>query len=140
MELPYAEDIGHYWQTGQASPDEWIERARKLIKELGGTILQEAFGSVDNHAAFMLKFELEDSEFKVVWPVLPSRSGKTLAAKRQAATLLYHDIKAKAMTATVLGNKTAFFSYLMLRDGRAASELATPELAEHWPLQLRSGK
>ena len=140
MNLPYAEDIKHYWETSRSSSDEWVDRAKRLILSMGGNILQEAFGSIDGKSAFMLKFELDSSEFKVVWPILPSRSEKFQAAKRQAATLLYHDIKAKAMTASVLGTKTAFFSYLMLPDGRAASELATPELTEYWPLQLRSGK
>lgn len=137
MNLPYAEDIGHYWQTGQSSPDVWIARARQLIEELGGIILAEGFGSTEGQSAYMLAFRIKDNEFKVVWPVLPTKSGKINAARKQAATMLYHDIKAKAMTATVLGTKVAFFSYLMLPDGRAASELANPELSEAFPLQLK---
>ncbi len=136
MELPYAEDIGHYWQTSQSSPDTWIEKTRKLIENVNGQIMAEAFGTMDDRAAFMLTFRIGGDEFKVVWPVLPSRTGKPGAAKRQAATLLYHDIKAKCMTASVLGTKAAFFSYMMLPDGRATNELATPELGRAFPLQL----
>jgi len=139
MELPYAEDIDHYWQTSTSSPDQWLEKAKKLIVELEGTIVAEGYGSMAEHAAYMLAFKIGGDSFKVIWPVLPSRTGRELAAKRQAATLLYHDIKAKAMTASVLGTRAAFFSYMMLSDGRTASELATPELSTVFPLQLKQG-
>lgn len=139
MNLPYAEDVGHYWETGGSAPDTWIGRARKIIEELGGELLAEGYGSAEGESAYMLAFKIKDGNFKVVWPVLPSRSGRIESAKRQAATLLYHDIKAKAMTAHVLGVKVAFFSYLMLSDGRATSELASPELSKAFPLQLKGG-
>ena len=84
----------------------------------------------------MIAFSIGKDKFKVVFPVLDSKTGKAVAAKRQAATMLYHDIKAKCMVASVLGAKAAFFSYLMLPDGRTASEVATPELAQNFPLLL----
>lgn len=139
MKLPYAEDIGHYWQTSQSPPDQWMQKTRKLIEDLGGKVTAEGFGATDQTAAYMLAFELKGQRYKVVWPVLPSATGKDLAAKRQAATLLYHDIKAKAMTASVLGAEVAFFSYMLLPDGRAASEIPRPELAQSFPLQLKEG-
>jgi len=137
MELPFAEDIGHYWQTGQSSPDSWMEKTCKLIASLGGTVTAEGFGRTEGRAAYMLAFEIGGDNFKVVWPVLSSRTGKDQAARRQAATLLHHDIKAKAMTASVLGTKAAFFSYVQLPDGRTASSVAVPELAHLFPLQLK---
>jgi len=137
MKLPYAEDIGHYWQTSQSSPDQWIEKTKKLIESLGGKVTAEGFGATDANAAFMITFELNSRNYKVIWPVLPSVTGKNLAAKRQAATLLYHDIKAKCMTASVLGTEVAFFSYQQLPDGRVTSELANPELVNTFPLQLK---
>jgi len=136
MELPYAEDLGHYWKTGVTSPDTWIEMAKKLIREVKGEITAEGFGSVGTQAAYMLAFRIDEDKFKVVFPVLCSKAGNTMAAKRQAATMLYHDIKAKCMVASVLGIKAAFFSYLMLPDGRVANEVATPELAQNFPLLL----
>ena len=136
MNLPYAEDVGHYWQTGSSSPDVWIEKAKRQIEEVGGTINADAYGSMEGRAAFMIAFTIGDDRFKVVFPVLESKTGKSGAAKRQAATMLYHDIKAKCMTASILGTKAAFFSYLLLSDGRTASELATPELAQAFPLLL----
>lgn len=136
MELPFAEDLGHYWKTGSSSPDTWLEMAKKLIREVDGEITAEGFGSIGTQAAYMLAFRINDDKFKVVFPVLYSRAGNTIAAKRQAATMLYHDIKAKCMVANVLGIKAAFFSYLMLPDGRVANEIATPELAQNFPLLL----
>lgn len=139
MELPYAEDVGHYWQTGSSSPDTWIEKAKRQIEDVGGLINADAYGSMEGRAAYMIAFSIGDDKFKVVFPILPSKSGRELAAKRQAATMIYHDIKAKCMVASVLGTKAAFFSYLMLPDGRTASEIATPELAGAFPLQLKKG-
>ena len=136
MKLPYAEEVGHYWQTSQSSPDVWIDRAKKVIKDMGGEILADGFGSAGVQAAFMLAFKFKEQRYKVVWPVLPTYSGKEAPAKRQAATMLYHDVKAKAMTASVLGIEAAFFSYMMLPDGRVSSELAKPELAEVFPKLL----
>jgi hypothetical protein len=136
-ELPYAEDIGHYWKTSNSSPDIWIDRAKKVIVELGGFVKAEGFGSTSGQAAYMLAFSFDNQNFKVIWPVLPTRLGREIDARRQAATLLYHDIKAKALTASVMGVRVAFFSYLSLPDGRTASELANPELTEHYPLLLK---
>ena len=86
----------------------------------------------------LLAFNGEGQQFKVVWPVLPTRSGRDdINARRQAVTLLYHDIKAKAMTASILGVRAAFFNYLALPDGRMASELATPELGAYFPHLLK---
>lgn len=140
MDLPFAEDIKHYWQTGSSSPELWIDKAKRQIEEIGGEIIAEGFGSAGGKAAYMMAFRFGGDNFKVVFPVLPSRAGKDLAARRQAATMLYHDIKAKCMVASVLGNKVAFFSYLLLVDGRATSELTNPELSEAFPLQLTRGK
>jgi len=137
MELPYAEEIKHYWQTSSSSPDVWINNAKKEIAKIGGTVLAEGFGASQGRSAFMLSFDLSGKKYKVVFPVLPTKTGKELSARRQAATLLYHDIKAKCMTASILGNEAAFFNYLMLPDGRSASELAQPELTEAFPLRLK---
>ena len=134
MELPYGEDV-NYWQTSNSSPDTWMEKTKKLITGLGGQVLMEGFGSepTTGRSAFMLAFEIEGDNFKVVWPVLPSKTKKELAARRQAATMLYHDTKARCLSAVVLGVQAAFFSYLLLPDGRTAVEASLPELAEGIP-------
>ena len=133
----YAETLGHYWQTSRSSPDQWIEKAKRQIASIGGKVLAEGFGASEGKEAYMLGFEFSGERFRIVWPVLPSKTGNTLSARRQAATLLYHDIKAKCMTSKVIGKKAAFFSYLMLPDGRIASELASPELAKSFPPLLK---
>lgn len=96
-----------------ASPDTWTERAIKQIEKLGGKVLTEAFGSepATGRSAFMIGFEINNDKFKLAWPVLPTKTagGNERAARIQAATMLYHDVKARCITATVLGSRKAFF-------------------------------
>ena len=135
--LANAEDV-NYWKTSKTSPDTWMDRAKKQIATLGGTVLAEGFGSepITGRAAFMLAFEIGGDGFKIVWPVLPSKAGDDRAARIQAATMLYRDVKAKCVSATVLGTRAAFFSFLMLPDGRTAAEVAVPELVQAFPSLL----
>lgn len=128
-ERPYAEDIKNYWQTSQKAPDTWIENAKKEIEKVGGEIFASGYLDMGGQATYMLGFKINDDQFKLMWPVLQSRTGKHTAAQRQAATMLYHDVKAKCMAAKVLGARKAFFPYLMLDNGLVAADVATPELA-----------
>jgi len=141
IQLPYAEDIGCYWKTSKSAPDRWIERAKQQIEEAGGVVLGDGFGSdaTSGQSAYMLAFELGGTPYKVTWPVLPTKKPiDGLAARVQAATMLYRDIKARCVTAKVLGARSAFFSYLLLPGGGTATDLAAPELVEHIPGLLRS--
>ena len=140
MELPFAEEI-NYWKTGRSSPDTWIERAIKQIEKLGGKVLTEAFGSepATGRSAFMIGFEINNDRFKLVWPVLPTKTeGNERPARIQAATMLYHDVKARCISATVLGSRRAFFSYLLLPDGKTAAETALSELSKGIPKLLEA--
>lgn len=128
----YAEDV-NYWQTSQSSADTWMEKAKKEITGIGGSILGDAYGNQGGRSAYMLEFKIGADQFKVVWPVLPSYSGRVQAAKIQAATMLYHDVKAKCVSAKVMGARTAFFSYLVLPDGRTASQASGSEIARYVP-------
>ncbi len=137
MEI-YAEDI-NYWKTGRTSPDGWIEKAKTQIEKLDGQVLAEAFGSelTTGSSAYMLGFEIQGNKFKAIWPVLPTKSGADKKAARiQAATMLYHDIKVKCIAASVKGAKAAFFEYLMLPDGRIAAEASDKELLDGIPTML----
>lgn len=139
----FAEDV-NYWKSGQSSPDTWIERAKAEIKTAGGKVIGEAYGSEAStgRAAFMLEFEFGGERFRVVWPVLRTRARNAAserAAKIQSATMLYHDVKARCVSAKVLGARSAFFSYLMLPDGRTASQAAAPEVAQLFPKLLTAG-
>jgi hypothetical protein len=137
FKLPFAEDVGHYWKTSSISPDSWLSKSADLIRKHGGKILSEAFGMAMGQGAFMLTFEVKGESFKIMWPVLPSKTRDEKSARRQAATLMFYDVKAKLMTASVLGFKTAFFQYVLLQDGRTAGEMATPELAYSFPPMLK---
>ena len=138
MAVKYAEDIGHYWKTSTSAPDAWIDKAKTEIRAAGGKVLSEAFGSdAEGRAAFMLMFSFGSEQFKAVWPVLPTRRAQDARAARvQAATMLYHDIKAKAVAAKVHGVRAAFFQYLALPDGRTMAQVSTPELTATYPKLL----
>lgn len=137
--LPDAETV-NYWQTSRSSADSWVEKAIKEIKGIGGTVTSEAFGSEPHtgRSAFLLVFTAGGQQFKIIWPVLPSKSGNDRAAKIQAATFLYHDVKAKCMVAKVFGARKAFFEYLMLPDGRITSELTGSEITNLLPEMFQS--
>ena len=132
--LPYAETI-NYWKTGQSSPDTWVAKAIKQIQVLGGNIVRHAFGSdtMLGREAYMLEFEIDGEVFKAVWPVLPSKTGDNRAARRQAATMLYHDVKARCISATVIGARTAFFAYMQLPGGQTAALATSEQLASAMP-------
>ena len=134
-ELPYAETV-NYWKTSQSAPDQWLQKAKRLITDLGGTVLSEVFGSDGNtgRSAYMLQFEINGDRFRITWPVLPTKKpDDELAAKRQACTLIYHEVKARVLHASVLGTRSAFFQYLMLQDGRTAQQASLPELEHGLP-------
>lgn len=137
----YAEDL-NYWRTSQSSPDSWIDKTKKQIQVLKGKVLGEGFGSNDQgKAAFMIAFEIQGETFKVIWPVVKSYSGNERAERVQAATSLYHYIKGVCLFASVVGFRTAFFSHLMLSDGKIASQIANPEISKIIPeMLLYSGK
>lgn len=130
----YAESV-NYWKTSRTSSDTWIEKTKRQIEKLGGQVLMEGFGreSATNRAAFVLAFMIGEDKFKVIWPVLSSKGGNEKAAKIQAATMLYHDVKAKCISSAVLGARGAFFSFLMLPSGQTAMEMSAPDLVQAIP-------
>lgn len=135
--MNYAESV-NYWKTGKSSPDTWLEKAKLEIKRVGGVILGSAIVSdeVLNKHAFMLAFRLSDDQFKMMWPVLKSKTDNVKAARIQAATALYHEVKASCVKVRFLGSRSAFFAYLMLGDGRVAHEMGGAELMEILPQML----
>jgi hypothetical protein len=136
MTMTYAEDV-NYWQSSTTSPDTWLGKAKTEILRAGGRPGAELFGNDgQGRSAYMLEFELAGERYRAVWPVLPSKTRNERAARIQAATMLYHDIKARCVAAKVLGGRAAFLTYLLLPDGRTAADASTPELAERWPKLL----
>lgn len=112
----YADDLP-YFKTSTSAPDGWIDKAKAEIVKAGGKVTGEAFASDGDTATFMLLFFMEGDHYKVVFNVLEPRNAKDLlAAKRQAATMLYHDIKARCLLVRVFGARRRFADFLMLPD------------------------
>lgn len=128
-----AEEVGHCWKTSRTSPDTWFGRTEKLLEKHGGRILSSGYGRADGREAYMLSFGLEGRVYKIMWPVLESKSNDQSAARIQAVTLMHHDVKARIVTGLVLGLRVAFFQFLTLPDGRTMAEVADPELMDMLP-------
>lgn len=126
----FAEDL-NYWQTSKSSPDVWVERSRRQLEELGAKIEAEGFGmDGKGRSAYMLGFSIQGDAFKIIWPVMKSNKENERAARVQAATMLYHYVKGVALRAVVCGTRDAFFSHILLPDGRVASQVVSDELLE----------
>lgn len=128
-ELPAARSM-NYFNSGKSAPDVMLENAINLITENGGEFLGDVYGrdATTGREAFMVHFKAAGQEYKIVWPILPHEPGDRLAAKRQAATMIFHDVKAKMVAAQVLGFRVAFFGQLLLPDGTLAANLTTDRL------------
>ena len=138
--MAYAEDV-NYWKTSKISPDTWLEKAKTEIKRIGGVIAGSVIISdeIAGKYAFMLAFSLGSDDFKITWPVLKSKTRNLKAARIQAATALYHEVKSSCVKVKFLGSRSAFFAYLMIQNGRTASEVGGNELTEILPQMLLSG-
>lgn len=136
-ERPYAHTLP-YWKTSTSSPDKWIDRALAVLKKLGAKDISHMFGSSNGSAAYMITFRAAGQTFRIVWPVMRLRDGdKERDGRRQAATLLYHDCKAKAVAAAAFGVEVAFVGQLVLPTGKTVEQSTVPQLSEHAkPLML----
>jgi len=132
--VKFAEDV-NYWKSGKSAPDSWLDKAENQIIKVGGLMLgrASAFDNITGVEAYMLSFEIGDDRFKIVWPVLKckdeNKPGNKMAARRQAATMLYHDVKAKCMIAQIFGMRKAFIPYLVLESGGTVVDMSTYELS-----------
>lgn len=131
----WAEDLA-YWKTSQSMPDTWLDRTIGLIEKAGGVVEASGYGNQGERSAYMVTFGLDGEVFRIVWPVIPSKTGNVRAAKVQAATMMHHDVKARLISAQVLGVRAAFFNWLMLPDGRTATSVGLAELV---PPMLMAG-
>lgn len=137
----YAEDVKHYWETNQNSPDTLIDKAKALIEGVDGKILGSAIIEQLGKVAFMLAFQIGQEQFKLIWPVLePKNPKKMKSAKRQAATALLHHVKALVVLAKFFDAKFAFGHYLLLKDGRTVGEVVDSGAFERLPMLLKAGE
>lgn len=134
----YAEDV-NYWKSGASSPDTWLQKAKKELTRVGGKVLGEGFlnDASMGRAAYLISFELEGQRYDIKWPVLASKGGNEQAAQRQAATALYHDVKARCVAMKFHGARAAFLTYLVLPSGETAAEAANEELVKALPGMMR---
>lgn len=135
MEREYAEDLP-YWKTGKTDADTWIDKAEKLIEDYGGTVTHRATAREHGREVILMRFTFGADSFQSMWPVLESRTENRVAARRQAATMMHHDIKARAVRFRIFGARIAFFDFLVLPDGRPVAQVALPEIADALPKML----
>lgn len=123
-ELPYAEDV-NYWKTGSTAPDSKLDQAAKMIVDLGGVVTAKAIGFMFGRSAVMVAFELGGEQHRITWPVLNTRQGEadTRAARIQAATFVWHDMKVRAMNYKVIGGAAFSDVRLIEAQGGTAREL-----------------
>lgn len=134
MNLPAAEDV-NYWRTGRSAVDSWIDKCCRLIDEVGGTIIQKGMIWQNGDSVCLLAFSIDGESYRVGWPVLKTRAGDSddPAARIQAATFMYHDVKAKVMIAKVLGPRCAFIGNLMVTKNSTVGELNNLQLQKALP-------
>ena len=119
----YAEDLP-YWMTSKSSADTWLEKAAEEISRAGGRVISSGYMSdAVRGSAYMIQFELEKMPFRLVERVIESKAGKDKAAKVQAATTMYHDIKSRMITARRKGARIAFLAELLLPGGQTVGEM-----------------
>lgn len=143
----YAEDV-NYFNTSLTHPETWIERAKQEIHSIKGKVMQSGFAeNASGIAAFSLTFQINGDTFQINWETLPTRvkSSTPLMAKRQAATLLFHDVKHKVVMAKIRGVRSTFAEYLMLPGGQTIGEVVTnieqfKAMIASTPILLGSGK
>ena len=126
-----------YWKTGRSPPDEWLRKAKAQVEQAGGTITESGAIMQYGHEVVLLGFKMDGDTFRVMWPVLEHEPKDNQAAVRQAATMLFHDIKARCVSARVKGARWAFHGELMLPDGRQAGALDDGELMKCLPVMCR---
>lgn len=141
MTYEFAEDV-NYWKTGSGGIEAWKKKIRKELEEVGGIWGSFVFGEQEDpedgesKSVFQIQFILDEDPYRIVWPVLRSKSGNDSAAQRQAITALYHTVKAKCVELKFLGARQAFYSNLVLPDGRTAAQLLPGEVTDRIPKLL----
>ncbi len=122
-----------YWKTGRSSPDEWLRKAIREIEKVGGEVNESGIIRQGCSEVVLLGFTLDDDRFRLFCPVLVHETDDNLAAVRQAATMLYHDVKSRCVSAMVKGARWAFHAELILPNGMTAGSLTDKELMQRLP-------
>lgn len=133
QEIIYGDTV-NYWKTSTKASESWLASTKKLIQDIEGKVHTEMIATVSGKTAIMLGFAIGDDNYKIVYPILAIRKeADRQAATIQAATALYHEVKALIVSAKFRGIRGAFTAYLVLPDGRTAGDLSAPEIANAMP-------
>lgn len=112
-----------YWKTSSSSPGTWSERTRGLIEKNGGEVIGNGTMKKGGVECFVMSFDFGEDRFSACWPVLDHKyKGDEVAARRQAATMLYHDVKNRVVAMQVFGARIAFLGWLSLPDGSTVQD------------------
>jgi hypothetical protein len=136
----YAEQLP-YWKSGQESIDTIQAKIHTEIQRAGGVVSQYGDLTDSGRTMFFVTFTLQGDQYRIAYPVLKSRSKNQTAAvltacRRQAVTMMYHDVKSRCVSVRVLGARTAFGGFRLMPDGRTDGQTSTPELLALLPLAL----
>ena len=119
-----AEELGHYWQTSKKSPNAWLEKdVRALLAKHGAQKVSAGIITGDDVGAVIVGFSFGGRVYKIIQPVLPSRTGNVYAAQVQAATILHHYIKALLLRAKTVGIPSAFVQHQIISGGQTMAEI-----------------
>ena len=144
--LPKAQKF-NYWDSSNSAPSEIINRACDMVGKFGGQVTRkgmlaeaDAKGVLRGAAAlsFVIDKDGQRNEFRMLWPVLPYGEEKyRLRAERQAASMLFNDVKSRLVNIRIFGIRRAFFEYLVTPDGKyTMGQLADPQLEVYLPKLL----
>ena len=130
MDLPYGDELP-YWKTSNSSAESWVSKTIAILAKFGAKEISEGFAASGAFSSYVILFRFGAEQFRIVWPVMKYRNPEDQKSARvQAATLMYHDCKSRAVTAKALGVRTAFIGQLLLADNKTVQESATPLIAE----------
>jgi len=122
-DLPMAESMP-YWKTSKSGVESWLDKTEKMILDCDGVVHTRINGKFGEIEAIMIGFKIGEDDFKLIWPALQTKTDKDRpSAARQAATMVYHDTKARINKIKIFGPKIAFFDYLVLENGKSVSEM-----------------
>jgi hypothetical protein len=137
----YAEDLP-YWRTSKSTLSSWLNKAKREITSINGKVTGDGYMTdhENGRGAILITFVLDGTRYAAKWPVLPTRRKTEQdeeAAKVQAATALYHDIKNRVVSAKFRGAGFSFLNYQVLQTGQTVSEVADNGFVNRLPMLLQ---
>lgn len=121
MNTIYAEDLP-YWKTSKSGVETWLDRTEKLLTEIKAIVHTRIVGKSMGREGILIGYTINDEEFRISWPVLSTKKeGDSSAALRQAATMIYHDTKARVNRIKIFPPRVVFSDWLLI-EGKTLAE------------------